>query len=196
MSKSNTFETNYKKEKCFWGSKPHKIVQDIIKFKQAGEVLDLGVGEGRDALFLAKKGFTVTGIDISETGIKKFEQLAKEAKLKVKGIVADIFDFKFKQKYDIIISIVTLHFLDVEQVKNIIKNIKQNTKSNGLNVIIVFTDEFGPSKFPYLFKQNELRNLYKDWTILKYSEEAINMKMKDKNENPIKKSAAIILAKK
>ena len=102
MSKSNTFETNYKKEKCFWGSKPHKIVQDILKFKQAGEVLDLGVGEGRDALFLAKKGFTVTGIDISQRAINYSRKNAKNDRIKCKFIRMDIFNInQLKDKFAI-----------------------------------------------------------------------------------------------
>ncbi|MEK6923472.1 MAG: methyltransferase domain-containing protein, partial [Nanoarchaeota archaeon] len=68
----NSFDTSYKTSKCFWGSKPHAIIKEILNFKRSGDVLDLGVGEGRDALFLAKNGFSVTGVDISETGIQKF----------------------------------------------------------------------------------------------------------------------------
>ena len=150
------FNEEYKKEECYWGKEPDKGVKLILKYKKSGNVLDLGCGEGRNALFLAKNGFGVTGVDISEEGIKKYEEIVKQNNLKVKGIIEDIRKFKFNNKYDIIISNATLHFLKEKEVKDIIEKIKENTKKYGLNVISVFTEENPDKNFPYLFKINEL----------------------------------------
>jgi tellurite methyltransferase len=165
---TESFEDQYKKEDCYWGLNPHKFVSEALKLKKSGSVLDLGVGEGRNAIFLAKNGFDVTGIDVSETGIKRFLELSEG--LKVKGIVEDIKKFEFIQGYDIILSIATLHFLEREEIEKIIQKIKNHTNENGLNIISIFTED-NPSKgFPYLFKKNELRDFYKDWRILEYEE--------------------------
>ena len=49
---------------------------------------------------------------------------------------------------------------------------QKSIKNNGFNVIILFTEENSFKGFPYLFKKNELKNLYEnqDWDILKYRE--------------------------
>ena len=47
----------YKKEVGRCGLKPHKCVENILKYKKHGKVLDIGVVHGRDALFLSEKGF-------------------------------------------------------------------------------------------------------------------------------------------
>jgi len=194
------FKEKYKEEKCYWGLKPHKEVVKLLKYKKFGTVLDLGVGEGRDALFLAKKGFDVTGVDISETAIKKFLKLAKKFKVKVKGIVADISKFEFDKNYDIIISIATLHFLSKKNIKLLIKKIKEHTNKNGPNLITVFTVEdpgykIHPRKL-YYFKKGELRNFYNDWKILHYRECLTKPERHGKDGKWHRHGIAILLAKK
>ena len=153
-----------------WGSRPDSFIFDILKYKQSGSVLDLGVGYGRNALFLAKKGFNVMGVDKSESEINKFKEFANKYKLKVNTVVSSIEKFKFKKKYDIILSVATLHFLPRESIANTISKIKNSTKTDGFNAIIVFTEANPDKRFPYLFKKNELKNFYRDWEIIKYKE--------------------------
>jgi tellurite methyltransferase len=190
------FNEEYKKEGCYWGKEPDKGVKLILKYKKSGDVLDLGCGEGRNALFLAENGFNVTGIDISEEGIKKFKELAKQNNLKVKGIVGDIIKFEFDNKYDIIISNATLHFLKENESKDMVKKIKENTKKDGLNVINVFTEENPDKNFPYLFKRGELRNYYNDWEILGYKEGMGEMQKHGKSGKPHRHGFSVIIARK
>jgi SAM-dependent methyltransferase len=169
-----SFEKKYREEKCYWGSKPSKGMDDILKYKKYGTVLDVGVGEGRNALFLAKKGFDVLGVDISEAGINKFLRLGKKLKVKVSGVVSDITKFKFDKKFDIIISVATLHFLSRKNIEIVIKKMKKHTDKSGLNLITVFTVDspsfkMHPNKM-YYFQRNELKNFYNDWKILNYKE--------------------------
>jgi len=168
--REKSFEEIYIKEKGYLGTKPHKITTKIISYKKTGKVLDLGCGEGRDALFLSKKGFKVTAIDISKTGIKNLLKKAKELKVKIIGKVKDITKFNFKIKYDIIISFSVFQFLNKKEVYSIIKKMKKNTKKEGINVISAFNEENPNKNFPFLFKKGELKEFYRDWKILDYKE--------------------------
>lgn len=195
-----SFDERYKKEECYWGLRPKETVIPLLKYEQSGSVLDIGVGEGRNALFLAKKGFDVTGVDISESGIEKFMQLAKKFKVRVKGIVSDITKFKFGQSFDIMISIDTLHFLSKKDITKIVKRMKKHTSEKGINLIEVFTvmDEHfkkHPKKL-YYFQKNELRNYYRDWKVLEYKE-FLTKPEKHGNDGKIHQhSIAVLIARK
>src|SRR3989344_3305357 len=164
------FDEKYKSEKCLWGKEPIKSVKSILKYKNSGDVLDMGVGEGRNSIFLAKQGFNVTGVDISKEAIEKFKRIADGENLKVEGIREDIRNFKFNKKYDVIISATTLHFLDEKSIKKIIEKMKAHTKLNGINLITVFTEENPHKNFSHLFKKGELKSYYPDWKIIGYKE--------------------------
>ena len=71
-----------------------------------GSVLSIAEGEGRNAVFLAKQGYSVTAVDGSEVGLKKAEKLAAENGVVIECIHADLADFDLgEDKWDGIISI-------------------------------------------------------------------------------------------
>lgn len=74
-------------------------------------VLDLGCGQGRDAFVFARRGMTVTGVDISATGIKQMMDFANAHALQISGVVSDIREFTTEKRFDIIILDRTLHML-------------------------------------------------------------------------------------
>ena len=192
----NSFDEKYRKEECYWGEEPDKSVKLILKYKKSGDVLDLGCGEGRNALFLAKNGFNVTGVDVSEEGIKKFKVIAKKNKLNVNALIGDIRYFNFDKEYDIIISNATFHFLDKYNINKIIEKMKSHTNKDGINVISAFTEDNPNKNFPYLFKKGELKSYYRDWRILGYKEGTSPLEKHGKDGKFHRHGFAVIIAKK
>ncbi len=139
------------------------------KIVQKGKALDIGASLGFEALFLAYKGFDVTAVEISE-GLCREIELMEIPNINV--ICQDISDFRFEEQYDLIHCGFVLHFLD--DARKILKKIQNNTKKNGINVIILFLDkgEFTP-KLDSFFKQGELNGLYKGWNEIAYFEKPI-----------------------
>lgn len=74
-------------------------------------VLDIGCGQGRDTLFIARAGHTVVGVDLSPNGIRDLMAAALNEQLAVDGIVADITTFAPPGAFDIILIDRTLHML-------------------------------------------------------------------------------------
>ncbi len=74
-------------------------------------VLDFGCGQGRDALFIARRGHRVLGVDISPNGISDMCKAAQAEGLPVEGIVADIREFAPDGQFDVILLDRTLHML-------------------------------------------------------------------------------------
>lgn len=134
--------------------------------------MNLGICYGRNALYLARKGYNVTGVDISQIAIDQCRQKANKNGLDLHYICQDLGDFAIKDKYDVIYSTATLHYLgNRSKINRIIREMKKHTLAGGLNIISVPTDTKIAMDFPYYFKGEELRSYYKDWTILEYSEE-------------------------
>ena len=76
-----------------------QVTQDL----KPGTALDIGMGFGRNALFLARKGWTVTGIDISDVGVDKAGRQAVAEGLPLTAVREDMFTFEFgRDRYDLI----------------------------------------------------------------------------------------------
>jgi len=174
---------------------PSDLVRDIVNLEKKGTVLDLGVGYGRNALFLAIQGFSVTGVDTSELAIKRFREFAKELGVKVRGIVGDMAEFKFDKQYDVIVSIATLNLIKREKADELIQKIKANTEDDGLNAISAFTELVPSEGISFLYKKNELVNIYKDWQIINYNEHRTTIHQHE-NWPPHRHTNANLLARK
>ena len=66
---------------------PHnKFLAETIKGRKPGRALDIGMGEGRNALFLATQGWEVTGFDISDVGVQLAREAAQEDRLEARDL--------------------------------------------------------------------------------------------------------------
>lgn len=89
------WNTRYSEEGMAYGNLPNDFLAaafHIIPTK--GKVLCIAEGEGRNALFLAKKGYRVTAVDFSEVGMNKLKTHALEQNLEIETIVQDLNDFQ------------------------------------------------------------------------------------------------------
>ena len=71
-------EKEYKKNKHYWGLKSSPTLEKYINEIPKGKALDIGAGEGRNSIFLAKNEFDVTAIDKIKQGLDKIKKLAKK----------------------------------------------------------------------------------------------------------------------
>ena len=139
---------------------------------QPYKVLDIGCGEGKDAVFLARNGYEVSAFDSSEQGITKARELAENIGVKVDFFKASLFDIRLDTSYDIIFSSGVFHYIPQRSREDIINDIKSHTKDGGINAINVFV------KKPYIadpadmeaaelsagyWKSGELFTYYHDW---------------------------------
>ncbi len=153
--------------------KDEELIEDMLKYKKSGKILDLGCGEAGTSLDLAEKGFEVTCIDLSKTAINNIKKEAEERGIKINALVRDLETFEIKENYDIIIGTGIFHFIPEKNALKLINNIKKHTKEDGLNIFEVFL-QGDPSQEEdsegYYFKSLELKSLYSDWKILDYEE--------------------------
>ena len=139
------------------------------------KVVDIGCGEGKDAVFLARCGYDVSAFDLSSSGIEKVQRLAERANVSVNAFRADILDYRLDCHYDILYSSGALHYIKPELRDDIIGNYKTHTNENGLNIFNVFIEKpFVPPaperEEAHLWFSGQLLSYYRDWLIEDYSE--------------------------
>ncbi|MFC1715394.1 class I SAM-dependent methyltransferase [Candidatus Poribacteria bacterium] len=108
-----------------FGKPSAEIVRLAHTLTRGSSVLDMGCGEGRNALFLAEQGFQIDAIDISEAGIIKLLQIARDRELEINAWVSDMTTFQFGQNYDLIISHGVLHLAERDDWQQLIPRIKK-----------------------------------------------------------------------
>ncbi|NLB54658.1 MAG: methyltransferase domain-containing protein [Lentisphaerae bacterium] len=142
-------------------------------------VLDVGCGEGRNAIYMASKGHTVDAFDLSEAGILKCKKMASEKSVQVNFWVQDLSEFVFEKNYNVILSHGVLHLPEKDIRDKFIEQAKLHTFSGGYNVIGIFTNRrpATPDNAPFtksLFDVGELPGKYFDWNILHHMEGAFS----------------------
>lgn len=102
-----------------------------------GRALDLGAGEGSDAIRLALIGYEVDAVELSAVGAKKIAAFAQELGVEVRVFTADIQDFRPVGLYDAVICNGVLHY--VENKKAVISLMQDATSEGGINVISLWS---------------------------------------------------------
>ena len=81
------YDKYYQTENLF--GKPYpELIEFFAEYSKRGKVLDLGCGQGRDAITLARLGYTVVGIDKSKVGVEQMNRIAEAESLTVTGKVS------------------------------------------------------------------------------------------------------------
>ena len=97
-----TYDEYYQKKNYFGNPYPG-LVDFFRTYPVKSTIPDLGCGQGRDSLVLARLGYKVTAIDLSSVGIEQLNQVAKEEDLDIRGQVRDIYDFEISEEYDMVL---------------------------------------------------------------------------------------------
>lgn len=134
------WDERYSKEGYAYGIAPNKFLEENINSIPKGKVLSLAEGEGRNAVFLAKQGCTVTAVDVSLVGIEKAKRLAKENGVAIKYIHANLEEFDIgKNTWDGIVSIFCP--LPYSLRKELHKKVVAGLKINGVLLLESYTPE-------------------------------------------------------
>lgn len=172
MALKTNYEQWYAGEDYFWGTTEADLCHELVKLAPPNKdikVLDIGCGEGKDAVWMAKQGYTVYAFDITENGIAKTKRMAKENNVEVNAFIADVNDFAINEKFDIIYSTGTIQYLDDDKIDSFFEKVKNMTNVNGINWFNVFVDKpFIPLPPDWdigekMWQTGKLFTYYPDW---------------------------------
>ena len=173
------YERRYDSDEYYWGVKPSDMCYEVMKLlppTKPVRILDIGCGEGKDAVFFAKNGYRVSAFDITQTGIEKAKRLAEKHRADVNFFKADILDFRLENEFDVLFCSGVLHFVPNELRSEIFGNYISHTAAGGIHAMNVFVNKpFIPAppdkdNNRYQWDSGELFGFYTDWKIRRCDE--------------------------
>ncbi len=101
------WDSRYSSPDYVYGTAPNTFLAGVSdRIRPGGKVLSLAEGEGRNAVYLATKGYDVTGVDSSRVGLEKAQRLAAQQSVHITTQVANLADYAIEPaSWDGIVSI-------------------------------------------------------------------------------------------
>ncbi|PVX51819.1 methyltransferase family protein [Balneicella halophila] len=136
---SEFWNKRYAQEEYIYGKEPNNFFKRTIdRLNLKGKILFPGEGEGRNAVYAAKKGLEVVAYDISSEGKKKALQLAKSENVEIDYKVGSIEQLDFEENSFDAIVLIYAHF-PPEKENDIHKNLTKLLKRNGYVILEGFS---------------------------------------------------------
>ena len=143
---------------------PNAFLVECVRNRKPGKALDVGMGSGRNALYLASHGWDVTGFDIADVGVVQARKKAKKLGVRLNAIVKSDTDFDFgTNQWDLIV-------LTYQPFRDLLPKLKPSLREGGIVVIENFHRDTMRDRLldgDATYRNNELLDLFSDFRILR-----------------------------
>ena len=179
----NAYDDRYGVEGYYWGRRPSAMalrVLDLMPPDRPLKLLDIGCGEGRNAVFFARNGYRVTAFDLSPVGIAKTRRMAEEIGVSLEVFTADLLDYRLSENFDVLFSTGALHYIPQDLRGEVWANYKRLTNPGGVHAFSVLVRKpFIPpapdgEATAHAWISGELFSHYHDWRIEFGTEEILD----------------------
>lgn len=153
----------YASTELVWTAEPNRFLVAEVADLPAGTALDLGAGEGRNAVWLAQQGWRVTAVDFSDIGLHKASTMAAAAQVEISTVYADVATYTpTPAAFDLVV-ILYLHL--PEPVRQVVHRRAADAVAEGGVLLVVGHDATnlsegfgGPQDPDVLFSPDDIRN--------------------------------------
>jgi tellurite methyltransferase len=187
MHDMETYNSFYQKNKLSFGDNPTREIADFVsETRLRGRALDIGSGDGRNALYLARSGFDVTGIDFSRVGTEKIARYARHQGVadNIHAICADARNWEYPPNtFDLIVAVTLFDHLPEPDIVPLFVKVSRSLKKGGYIFIKVHTiddpgfaktnllaSELAPMIHHYFGHNELLKMVLGDFHIIQYVE--------------------------
>jgi SAM-dependent methyltransferase len=162
------FDRTYASPAPRFNAEPNALLVEAVRGLKPGRALDVDMGQGRNAVFLASRGWRVTGFDFSAEGVRATQAAAVKAGVSVTALVARNEDFDFgRAQWDLVV----MSYTWVPLRAPYIERIADSLKPGGLLVFEHLMDESASDgAAPWLPRPNELLRSFERLRILRYED--------------------------
>jgi len=155
------WDRRYAGREFVWSVEPNRFLVPEVEGLEPGRALDLAAGEGRNAVWLATRGWTVTAVDWSEVGLGKGRLLAEHQAVTVDWVVADLREWEPPERaFDLTL---ILYLQPPAEVRRLVWRKAARAVADGGRLIVIGHDEAnltegwgGPSHRGFLYTPDEV----------------------------------------
>lgn len=155
----------YNDPKFAFNRQPSKLLVEAISGRHPGTAIDLGMGEGRNAVYLAQQGWRVTGVDLADAAVAQAKKHAAERGVPLDAVVDDLDHYDFGENRWDLITLFYMHAWYNGTRPGVTQRLRKALKPGGLLVVEGFARD---EKF--MFQPNELLRDFADLTVLRYED--------------------------
>jgi len=154
----------YSDQKAPFNRSPGRLLALALADRMPGEAIDLGMGEGRNAIFLVQQGWRVTGVDLSDVGVEQAKKRAAELGVPLVTVVEDLDQYDLgRERWDLIMLFYMHAWYHLSKLDHA-RPLRDALKPGGLLVIEGFAGgEVG-------YQTNELLRAFDDLKIVRYED--------------------------
>ncbi len=168
------YDLKYQSDEFYWTERPSDTCLEVLKRMPPTRplrLLDVGCGEGRNAVFFARNGYRVHAFDLSPRGVEKTRELARRAGVEVHVFEADLNTFRLDEPFDVVFSTGALHCCEPSLRDDILRDYQVHTTASRLHVLSVFVEkpfiapapDGDPNSHPW--RSGDLLHYYADWMV-------------------------------
>jgi SAM-dependent methyltransferase len=132
---STGWDRRYGGEELVWTAEPNRFLAAEVEDLAAGEALDVACGEGRNAVWLAQRGWQVTGVDFSRVGLDKAARLAEQRGVSVRWVLADLLDYVPPADAFDLVAILYLH-IDDAPMRRVLRHAAASLAPGGTLLVV------------------------------------------------------------
>lgn len=181
----NRWDERYNSEEFAYGTEPNHYLKQQLENIAPGSILFPAEGEGRNAVFAAKKGWQVSAFDISTNGQKKALQLAGQHQVGIDYQVGELSALNYQKEQFDAIALIYAHFpADIKS--SIHQMLHQYLRKGGLVIFEAFSKNHlqyiaknekvgGPKDIESLFSIDEIKADFPDYDIIELMETEIEL---------------------
>ena len=141
---------------------PNKLLIEAVSNRKPGRALDVAMGQGRNAIYLARLGWDVTGFDTSKTGLGQAQKAARASGLKIRTVLASDEEFDFgTEQWDLVAIIYPIE-------KRSVYRVRQALRPGG--IVVVECSHKEGTNAPFEYDTNELLKIFDGFRIIKYQD--------------------------
>lgn len=174
------WDDKYSASEYIYGKNPNEYFKTIIDILKPGKILLPSEGEGRNAVYAAKKGWSVTAVDFSIKAKEKALKLAFENNVNISYIISEVEKYNFPEsEYDAVALIYAHYPSDLRFFihSSVVKSLKQGGKLilEAFNKKQINNNTGGPKNLPLLYDTYILQNDFRDLIIQELNEYEIEI---------------------
>jgi len=128
-----SYDAAYRRSGPLFGLRPDPALRRLVRAEGlSGDALDLGAGDGRHAVFLARQGFRVEAVDIAAQAVRHLAELARRGRLPIAARHADISrPGAIRGRYDLVVADTVLGHFEPAEAERIAQAVVRALRPRG-----------------------------------------------------------------